>query len=239
MKNLTIIGLSAALATAACGDNATGNSDASTFPPAPTLGAAIDRMGRPAINTALNGVLDDDKKAKKDAYNQATSQDSWASVPLPDPDPTRANNTIQTEFQRYLGIYDALDTGEDGVVGAGCGNTALYNGGSATDKDPKADSYTLAAAVLADDELYVDTALGACDFYLALEVEVATNMPHNQCGGRTLQRDVIDASYSLLAAGLNGFDTTKSPPEPKVHDGASAHGDYLSEFPYLGAPHAL
>jgi hypothetical protein len=43
--------------------------------------------------------------------------------------------------------------------------------------------------------------------------------------GRRLQDDVIDLSLSLMTSGqITG-------------DGVGPHGDYLSEFPYLGQPH--
>ena len=95
------------------------------------------------------------------------------------------------------------------------------------------------ATVLADDELYVDTTKGSCNFYLSLEVEVATggSVPHTQCGGRTLTIDVIDVSYSLLAAGLNGFDAANGF-DPRIKDGAVVHTDVSNDnFPFLGTPH--
>jgi hypothetical protein len=91
--------------------------------------------------------------------------------------------------------------------------------------------------VLADDELYVDTTKLSCGFYLSLEVEVATSggIVHSQCGGRTLTHDVIDTSYSLLAAGLQGFDNTLA---PRMGDGVGPHTDVNNDvFPFLGAPH--
>lgn len=224
MKNLNEIVLAVALVgAAACGDNATNNSpDAPSFPAAPTLGRAIDRMGRPAINTALNAVLDADglKKTKKDNYNNALSQDNWSSVQL---DPSKPEDTILAEFKTYLAVYDALDTGIAAIANAGCGNAQDYNDFATT---------------LADDELYVDTALGRCDFYLG--VEARTLLPPSWCGGRTLDRDVIDASYSLLAAGNSGFDLSTLPalpPAPKIKDGAEPHTDYKADFPYLGDAH--
>ncbi|MBL0215898.1 MAG: hypothetical protein IPQ07_18715 [Myxococcales bacterium] len=94
------------------------------------------------------------------------------------------------------------------------------------------------ATVLSDDQLYVDTTKLTCNFYLSLEVEVATGggVAHTQCGGRTLAHDVIDTSYSLLAAGLGGFDAANSF-APRIHDNAPVHTDITDTFPYLGAPH--
>ena len=244
MKNLTklVIGLSAALVVS-CGDDKAAPDapkpidaapdsapDAFMPPAAPTLGAALDRMARPAVNTALVGTLDNDpaKTAKKDAYNRGIDPTMWVNamggLQL---DTTR----VIPEFAKYMGIYDVLDQGvpTTTIMGAGCGNTALYSA---------AMGYAQLAGVLADDELYVDTTKGSCNFYLSLEVEVATGggVPHTQCGGRTLTMDVVDISYSLLAAGLNGFDAAAGF-VPKVQDGAVAHTDVSNDnFPFLGAP---
>jgi len=243
MKNLTtiLLAVSTLAALNACGDNQK-KPDAQVFddapadapwPAAPALGAAIDRMGRPAVNTALNAVVNDNplKTTKKDNYNHAvTNQDAWSTVQL---DPAVATNTIKNEFSTYVGVLDVLDKGT-AIPGAGCGNAALYNGAGVG--APAA--YGGLAGVLADDELYVDTAIGSCNFYLSLEVEVATSkgVLHTQCGGRTLQHDVVDVSYSLLAAGVSGFDAANGF-APRVGDAASMHTDYSAAFPYLGAPH--
>lgn len=232
MKNQSIIFFATALLGGACGDNLSGTpADAPSFPAAPTLGPAIDRMGRPAINTAFNAVLDDDtapdhlKTTKKDAYNHALAQDSWASVQL---DPAMANDTVLAEFEKYLAIYDSVDTT---MTTNGCGNALGYT----TPAGPN--SYATLATVLADDELYVDTTRGTCNAYLSVEVKVATGLDLLQCGGRTLDRDVIDVSYSLIIAGGAGFNLGTSPPTPKILNGAVAHTDYSTTFPYLGTPH--
>jgi len=90
MKTLNKL-LAVALTLAACGDDGGGGKDApgsdgnNNFPPAPTLGAQIDRIGRPAVNTALNAVFEPDaakKAAQKDAYNQASNADAWAATAL-------------------------------------------------------------------------------------------------------------------------------------------------------------
>ena len=54
--------------------------------------------------------------------------------------------------------------------------------------------------------------------------------------GRTLTMDVVDISYSLLAAGVSGFDATMSF-KPKIGDGVDPHTDVNNDnFPFLGAP---
>ncbi len=264
MKNLTtlLVSLTAAAGLLACGDDLkpAGSIDAPKAPdafvpptpPAPTLGAQIDRMGRPAVNTALNALLDPDplKTAKKDAYNHAADRTMWsAAVTNPagmDMVPySPAPKTVRSEFAKQLAILDALDQGLfPGVAnpstpgtppgtegpGEGCYNGALHD-------KPAGSGYLTLASVLADDQLYVDTAKLTCNFYLSLEVEVATGrgVRHSQCGGRTPTHDVIDTSYSLLAAGTNGFDLMLA---PKIKDGVDAHTDVNNNtFPFLGAPH--
>lgn len=252
MKNLTLATITFGLLLAACGDNKKGTEvadapvDTVNIPAAPALGMQIDRMGRPAVNTALNAVANDAvlATAKKDAYNQATTAATFATtvvnaagddVMTPSTVPGTGSNpkTVRGEFARNLALFDSLDQGSGLPMsmtgaGGGCGNQALF---SATA------GYSTLATVLADDVLYVDTAKLSCGFYLSLEVEVATSggVVHSQCGGRTLTHDVVDTSYSLLSAGLNGFNQSLA---PLVGDGVDAHTDVNNDtFPFLGAPH--
>jgi hypothetical protein len=267
MKNLTIASLSLGLLLVACGDNDKGPvdapkaidapADATVFPAAPTLGAVIDRMGRPAVNTALNAVVDTGtaKTAKKDAYNHAALDPiTWGATVLDaaGTDPaypiTTAlqvlgpRKTVAGEFRKYLGIFDTLDQGSTlphtAIGGAnndvggtgGCGNGALYGGFAGTSTH-----YATLATVLSDDELYVDTAKLTCNTYLSVEVDVIAGA-HSQCGGRTPSHDVIDSSYSLLASGANGFAGASF--TPLVGDGVTVHADVSdSVFPFLGTPH--
>ena len=201
--------------------------DAPSFPAPPTLGAQIDRMGRPALNTALNSAFQmtsTAKTAKKDAYNHASNPATWATTVLESP-----STTVVKELASNLAILDSLDT-STAVTGAGCGNTALYTGPASPT------SYNGLAGLLADDELYLDTSIGVCDFYLAIEAEIASTgaIVHDNCGGRAPANDVMDTTYSLLAAGLNGFDASLN---PIIGDGVAEHTDLTATFPYLGAPH--
>lgn len=144
-------------------------------PPVPALGAMIDRMGRPAINTALNNTFAADATAAgtaKDNYNKAAPT-AWASY--------------STEMAKNLAILDSLDTN--------CGNQLLAG------PTPIAGRYNTLAGVLADDRLYVNTASTTCGQYLAVEANAVNVVPNNDCGGRTLTYDVIDTSYSVLAVG--------------------------------------
>jgi hypothetical protein len=226
--------LLAAAALASCGDNikpATGGdaghgSDGGTvLPGAPTIGTQIDRLGRPAINTALDHGFDGSAStagAAKDAYNADASPGGWSQY--------------AAEFAKNLAILDALD----GV----CGNQVLYNGMIGGGGTAAAGSYTTLASILADDELYLDTKLGTSDIagshanYLSVELEVASQgaLVHTTCGGRAPANDVMAASYSALAIGVNGF-STDGKFTPLLSDGATAHTDLTANFPFLGAPH--
>lgn len=196
-------------------------------PAPPTLGAQIDRMGRPAINTALNHTFDVDaatKAAAKDAYNADEGEGNWGSA-------------YGAEFAKNLAILDALDSKSaigGGTPVNGCGNQILYNGNTAGGSAATATSYATAAAVLADDQLYVDTSKSDCEKYLGVELDYL-QLATGDCGGRTLTEDVIDVSYSALAAGTAGFDSMTL--TPLIGDGVSAHGDLSATFPFLGTPH--
>ena len=204
--------------------------DAQPLPPPPTLGAQIDRMGRPAISTALVALRDANgaaKTAQKDAYNHATDPATWRTTTV------KTGTTIERELEENLAVFDALDRGLSTPAGmlSGCGNPLVRSTstGSAF--------YRLTADLLADDQLYVDTSKASCSVYLALEIERATagRIVHATCGGRMLTHDVIDATYSVLAAGLDGLGAAPTF-APLVHDGAAAHGDVKDTFPFLGPP---
>tara|TARA_R110002096_G_scaffold42143_4_gene113671 strand:- start:100226 stop:100837 length:612 start_codon:yes stop_codon:yes gene_type:complete len=195
-----IIFASVTLTAAACG----GDDDNETeTPAAPQLGVQVDRIGRAAISTALMETFNGDDAAKgaaKDAYN-AAAPSAWAG--------------FAADFEGNLAILDSLDTN--------CGNQLLAD-------DTNADGrYAALAGILADDQLYINTDSGECGVYLGLEAEVvgAVGAGDGKCGGRTLTDDVIDRSYSVLAAGiLTGIDDT-------ITSGDCAP---TSTFPFLCAP---
>jgi len=169
----------------------------------PVLGFQIDRTGRPAINTALNQTFsadEDFKGAEKDAYN-AAGEEEWAS--------------FAPSFAGSLAILDSLDTV--------CGNQLL------ADDSNEMGRYNTLATILADDRLYVHSDRGECGTYLGLEAEIvgAVEAGMGGCGGRTLDDDVIERSYSLLAAGiLAGID-----------DGVTGDDvEHLDGFPFVGEP---
>lgn len=161
-------------------------------------------MGRPAINTAGNATFEADPEkadASKNAYNTSADPAKWKDF-IP-------------EVQKNLAILDSLD--------ANCGNQL------AADKTKMdATRYAPLAGVLADDRLYVNAAGMTCGAYLGVEANALGVLPNMDCGGRTLAYDVIETSYSVLAAGaLTGVDDT-------IKISESAKG---TTFPYLAVPH--
>lgn len=233
MKTIKLLAV-AAIASISCGDNKTtpdaripdgppADAYCSDCPAAPTLGAQIDRMGRAAVSTALIRGFDPTAEAQqvKADYNKNDNVMAWF-------DPANI-----AEFAKNLALVDVLDKTANG---GGCGNQAFYNGNPTGGGDPAADSYTTLAGVLANDRLFLDTEKTTCAFYLAVEFGVATGN-YTTCGGRAPQYDVVDFSYSMLAAGVGGFTVTPQSITPKVTDGVAPHEDYLDEFPYLGDPH--
>ncbi len=199
---------STATGTGGTGTTTSSTTSTATPPAPPTIGTQIDRMGRPAINTALNHAFDSTAAAgtAKDAYTQAS-------------DPTMWNATFAPELAKNLAILDALDTV--------CGNQPP----GYTAATVAAGSYGTLAGALAGDALWLNTAGTTCGAYLAVEANALNLEPNTDCGGRALGYDVIDVSYSVLAAG-----SLASP--PPVSDGVPANDvAFLTTFPYLAAPH--
>jgi hypothetical protein len=173
----------------------------------PTLGTQIDRMGRPAINTALNNTFNPDptsKNAAKDAYNADNMPSHWA--------------TNVPEFKKNLAIYDGLDTM--------CGNQAAYGKLGA--------DYTGLASVLAVDVLWLNTSNTTCTTYLGVELNVL-GVTNSDCGGRAPLENVIDETYNAVAGTLDPTNTTSYGPVTNgITAPASAPG---MTFPYLANPH--
>lgn len=166
-----------------------GGSD-SGIPAPPTLKTQVDRMGRPAINTALNHVFDTDAGSQgvaKDAYNADKNQATWGTSYGP-------------EFAKNLAIFDALDTV--------CGNAAGYS---------ISNSYSALAGLTADDRLYLktDSSTSAAG-YLAVELNKTGIKANTDMGGRMLTYDVIDVTYGAVSGVLTGVpdgitaDSTKT-----------------------------
>ena len=165
------------------GDTGTVDSGVDAGPPAPpTLGAQIDRMGRPAINTATNHAFDATatKDPAKDAWNQNSNPSTWVAMYTP-------------EIEKNLAILDSLDTN--------CGNQLFAS--ATADAGGR---YGTFAGVLADDRLWVKTDATTCTTYLAVEANATGVVVNSDCGGRVPSYDVMKVTYSAVAIGaLSGI----------------------------------
>lgn len=205
--------------------------DAAIIPPPPVLGAQLDRAGRPLIGSVLIGALSDEpnRTTVREAYGRAGDPATWRTTLL------RTNTTIEDELEFDLARFDAIDKGF--VAGnntlMGCQNGFRYS------LPVRPESYQNAAALFADDQLYIDTAKASCGVYLSLEIELASGatQPHTACGGRTPSHDVVDVTYSVIAAGLDGLDVATGTFNGRIRDGVTVHTDVKTTFPFLGAPH--
>ena len=167
---ITVLAI-ALVGTAGCGDD-----DGSSNPSPPELGVQIERMGRPAINTAVVDPFNPDSQNHglvQDGYNALSDPSQWQQ--------------FADRMADNLAILDGLDTV--------CGNQLLA-GATATPG-----RYDPLAGVLADDRLFVNSNSGTCGQYLAVEAN-ALGITNSDCGGRTPLYDVVDVSYSVLATGM-------------------------------------
>jgi hypothetical protein len=179
-------------------------------PPPPSVGTVqIDRMGRAGVNTALTNPFyresvaseDNQHKLIVDDFNVASDPSQWVA---------RFSSLIASN----LAILDSLDRV--------CGNQVLAG------PAPVAGRYKALADILADDQLYVNTASGTCNQYLAVEAN-AIGIANTDCGGRTPLHNTIDITYSVVAVGaLTG-----------VTNGITSDADgtaSLTVFPFLDRP---
>src|SRR5437870_10801429 len=137
-------------------------------PPPPAVGAVqIDRMGRAGVNTALTNPFFRDTVASEESRHEMISDDYNA-----------ANNPSQwvPQFSSLIASNLAILDGLDRV----CGNQIQPPPGL----PQVAGRYKALADILADDQLYVNTASGTCNQYLAVEAN-AIGIANTDCGGRT------------------------------------------------------
>lgn len=179
-----------------------------TEPPAfPELGSVISRMGRPVVSTLLLNPFDtyrpggaatpEDGKASREQYSADGNADGWVSRWSP-------------YFAYSLSLYDALD--------GTCGNSLLSQTTS-----PR---YGLIAATLADDQLYVDVSIRTCQAYLGVEQRQKPGLIPDDCGGRMVRTDVVDATLSSAVGSGPGT----------VIDGVNFEINSADKFPFIGGP---
>jgi hypothetical protein len=167
--------------------------------PATPAAARIDRAGRPAISAALISTFNpDDRDADLDRYNKSGNANP-AFIPI---------------IAGSLAILDGLDRN--------CGNQLQ----AGADAEPG--RYTALATVLVDDQIYVQSdRVNSSSIYLGVEAE-ALGAGEGSGGGRAPGDDVIERSYSVLAAGvLSGVDDGV-PSDDAEHD--------IDVFPFIAAP---
>jgi len=197
------------------GSSGTSGTDGSTKPNPPTLGAQIDRMGRPGINTALQSTFattDQVREAAQDAYNADKDKAGWVAK-------------YKDGFAGSLAIYDGIVT---------CGDQPFFKEDAGT---TAAARYATLASVLADDRLWLDTSATCSGRYLSVELN-GTVLPNSDCGGRTLKTDVIDVTYTALAGDVDGVVQGQDSGAPPIGDTIAATDAKVNgtTFPYLSAP---
>jgi MFS family permease len=107
-------------------------------------------------------------------------------------------------------------------------NLAHYDGLDGREDWGDADREAL-ATILTADFLIVDFRKPCPpDSFFEIERSILRHRPHESCGGRRLEDDVMDTLYTLTVAGLDGAP---------VRDGVDRPGTPLAaSFPYLAAP---
>lgn len=175
------------------GSDTSTTTDAGTDAPATLPTGMIDRMGRPAINTACN--YGDDPA--KDSFNHA---ETFAAASM---------TTWDTNFNKNLFVFDSLDgvyqwSADGGTPAAG----AVH---------PLTGPLKLDVLIV-DTGKACDASNGYCEGgYLEIEAELLLGgAAHKTCGGRTPPEDVIDKTLSLLAlkAGTGVSDGVNAATKP-------------------------
>lgn len=182
-------------------------------PPPPTLGAELDRMGRPAINTAL-----DDEFLKKATGSPAfAASDDTTHLASADAYNAQKDPTMWPQFASTMELQLAILDSLDGT----CGNQP-----AACNDPTKTDCYSTLAGVLADDRLWLKPGAPSCTTYLGVEFKALGATTADDCGGRRPADDVIQTSYTVLSGSSTPID-----------DGITAPaGLHPTTFPYLAAP---
>ena len=161
------------------------------------------------MNTALTNPFYRESVASEDSQHKIIVDDFNVAS-----DPSQWVARFSSLIASNLAILDSLDRV--------CGNQVLAG------PAPVAGRYKALADILADDQLYVNTASGTCNQYLAVEAN-AIGITNTDCGGRTPLENTIDITYSVVAVGaLTG-----------VTNGITSDADgtaSLTVFPFLDQP---
>jgi hypothetical protein len=149
-----------------------------------------------------NGLLESDER--KDAWNGATPADGKG---------------FEGEIVKGLALYDGYD--------GHCGDGWLIDTGAAA-----AQRYSRAAAILADDRLWVNAASGDCTELMAVERAAVGGERKlgGDCGGRTPNYGAANVWRSLLAGGKTTGVSDGLVRDERTHS--------TTVFPFLAAPEA-
>jgi Domain of unknown function (DUF4331) len=169
-----------------------------------TLAVRLERVGRPEVKNLLLAPKQFDRVNRdleiRDLYNM---EDAFQLAPA------------------YLGAYRARLNA----------NLAFWDGLDANQDWPadEVGAHPLTELLLAD-FLVVDLTKPYAEQGSFLEIELATRAarPHQSCGGRALNDDVMDTLFTLLVNAGNG---------PRIRDGVDqATTPAARTFPYLATP---
>jgi hypothetical protein len=183
-------------------------------PGVPALGIQIDRMGRPAVNTALTNPYD--------FLPVGAAETSDTTKARYNADATAAGTALANTWGPFVGANLAV---LDGVDGGQCGNQLAFNVTVAGKNFP---TYSFLSTVLAADALLIDSSKTSCTQYLGVEATAlgVAGVPANECGGRKLDYDVMDRTYSVLIAGTLG----------SVSDNVAQSTAPATTFPFFANP---
>jgi hypothetical protein len=169
-----------------------------------TLAVRLERVGRPEVKNLLLAPKQFDTVNRdleiRDLYN---SEDAFQLAPA-------YQGAYRARLNANLAFWDGLDGNQDWP----------------TDQNG---AHPLTELLLAD-FLVVDLTKPYAEQGSFLEIELATRgaRPHQTCGGRALNDDVIDTLFTLLVNAGNG---------PRIRDGVDqATKPAARTFPYLAAP---
>jgi hypothetical protein len=169
-----------------------------------TITVRLERVGRPEVKNLLLAPKQFDTVNRdleiRDLYN---SEDAFQLAPA-------YQGAYRARLNANLAFWDGLDGNQDWP----------------TDQNG---AHPLTELLLAD-FLVVDLTKLYAEQGSFLEIELATRgaRPHQTCGGRALNDDVIDTLFTLLVNAGNG---------PRIRDGVDqATKPAARTFPYLAAP---
>jgi hypothetical protein len=167
------------------------------------LPVRIERFGRPEVKNVMLGMKEYDRVNRdldvRDLYNLEDAFHMSGDY----------RGVYRARLDANLPVYDALDGKTDWPLGP-------------DGRHPLTD-------LLLGDYMVVDvTKPFATESFLEIETAVLAGRPHETCGGRWLDDDMMDTLLTFLIAGLNG---------PRIDDGVHGAAKPASTaFPYLATP---